>query len=821
MAYVRIQQSSHRVSRGSEKVFIPNLSIHGFSSEPNTFVWTLGSAYSNFSESHEEGSKFSVSVSSGGLDEKHISIRVEDIKNGEVVFVPVSVTVSNGGESASYSCKITVLKGSPRSTPITIKGIKNGRLIYTKIYQNSIERRIEKARIKNNEWVSSETGGSMQDLQLNIDQFTKGGKKLHEWDLNSSAQGLYNFENEMFNLPYRSRKSITQSAKYGRKLLTNNELEMPMYYDGRSNHSTLFNPVYPPNSKIEEPPFIMPYPEPDECSHETISSDCSTYNCHTNECGDEECNITETSVTESVEDFCSSSDPDYFSIQEQAALQNLKEKKFPSSTDTLKPNSTGEILKKIQCNINKQNEALDRIDEIIARTNKISDHVDAKWPGKSSEKNCPKPARHTDRKYRVTNTYGPREIVVRDESCTGTKELNHDVTVTAKDTLETVRNFKYRTGISKKLDDLPNQDKIDFVETAKPYDSYPNEPFDTRQYAKEMELIQSCVQETSFAKTFQQQTLMTLNSSIKSMTSDKYDCININGNYVNDITIFYNGKPKKFSSLAAANEFLKEKDVTTETHPNNPHPAVETWKTTATNDIIPNIQVPFGNTGLYAFGGYGRGTCNVTTVDLGPAKAYFTESKASSNLTTQGGFGSSNGEGTSENATHRRNGRKQSSKSGSGKSPTNPEPDTHGNTGDAVGGDTNPTVPSSVNNAPDAAAVGDTNGPGNNKSGSTWSSNFVNPPPQVDSNSYTWDYYNVGVGYRNSWRKLKYDVNVYGSWNLDDCPAAGIVKNDLMRAGVQASLEFDEKWFAKFHVERNMINDRTEASALFGIQFEQ
>ena len=133
MAYTRIEQSSYSVLNGSDKIFIPNLSIHGFSSDPNSYIWTIGTSYSNFSESDEEFSNFSVSIASGGLNERHIGIKVTNIKEGEVVFVPISITVSNGGESASYTAKATITKGKARTTPITIKGIKNGRLVYTNL----------------------------------------------------------------------------------------------------------------------------------------------------------------------------------------------------------------------------------------------------------------------------------------------------------------------------------------------------------------------------------------------------------------------------------------------------------------------------------------------------------------------------------------------------------------------------------------------------------------------------------------------------------------------------------------------------------------
>ena len=478
MAYVRIEQSSHEVHQATgpfgDKTFIPNLSIHGFSSEPDTYIWTLGTAYSNYTESKEEWSKFSISVASGGLDEKHLGIRVQNIRDGEAVFIPISITVSKGGESASYSCKTVVVMGSPRSTPITISGIKNGRLIYTKIYQDAIERRIKNAELKNSQFIAMEDtpAPSIQDMQLNIDEFTRTGKKTYELDLNSSADRLYQLENEVWNLKLGDRRNLVQGSNLGMKPLVAGEIPIPMYYEGRSTHETIFNSPHG-RQKNEEPAFIMPYNETDKdpCAHNSITTKCDSYNCEENECGDTECTTTTTTTTQSLADYCAdvnNNDHGNAPMSNEQLLEHLDTvlEQDSDEDDPTKP-------KKLNCKVTRL--SYDQIQEKINQINAELDELESKKDkaGVKYDEMCPKPGKTENRSYRTTTTVSPSRMEIKDKSCHTSATVTATTTATAS-VFRKKKKWDYYIGTRNYTEFRDAMPTVEDSPGINPYVSYPH-----------------------------------------------------------------------------------------------------------------------------------------------------------------------------------------------------------------------------------------------------------------------------------------------------------------------------------------------------------
>lgn len=286
MRFVKIDTSVYRIKSGSSQVILPKYSTKGFSGKPTSHTWSIGTHYSNYSESPEEVSNASVSLLSGSLTDKDISIRASGLASGEVVFIPITVTVSYLSETATTTSKIIVVKGSPRTTPVGAKFIRNGRIVKSKFYRNTIESRIY---INNNNHIRSESGklpSAQKALYLSINDWKKYGEKSYQKNIFTSPTSLY-IENQWEEFSNAEKELAKDCIKKGVPLSPPNSSSIPLQDENGETHSCLMQAsVEPFRLKSLRGPLLWngcSYPEPcsvnDPYAHNTSIKSVTLDSC--------------------------------------------------------------------------------------------------------------------------------------------------------------------------------------------------------------------------------------------------------------------------------------------------------------------------------------------------------------------------------------------------------------------------------------------------------------------------------------------------------------------------------------------------------------
>ena len=266
---IEIDTTHYKINNGTKKTILPKVSARGFSGTPS-FLWTIGTYLSNYKESDEESSNVSVNIVAGSTSEEFIAIELTGIKDGEVVFLPLSVTATYLTESKSITGKITIASGQPRTTPIRVKVVKNGRLRETKIYKDAIERRIIRNQLIHP--MEKPTQGS-QDAQQTTDEFTQSGKKLYKQSFFTDPSSLY-AENDIdshTDLAEGEKERVKLQIQAGIYPRPRNTGTFPIQLEDGSLDDVLVE--YGLDAPVaDQQPFYMPYPEP--CEKQGTTTTC-------------------------------------------------------------------------------------------------------------------------------------------------------------------------------------------------------------------------------------------------------------------------------------------------------------------------------------------------------------------------------------------------------------------------------------------------------------------------------------------------------------------------------------------------------------------
>lgn len=280
-AVVVVDTTAHLVNTGDSVTIIPKFDTKGFSSDLNTFLWTIGEIKSNFSESPVKAST-AICNALTPLDQEHIAYEVSDISEGEVVWIPISITVSDGIESASQTFTQSARRGKPVTEPIIAKAIKDGRICQIPIYEDSIEGQLCNQNGGYLDDLRIKTGGtSIQEaMACGVGDFVKNETPFRSIGIRNHPSALYAKEHNYKKLTpqsdaalkaVKSRKGVGYNAP---PIPANHDVASikPIYFDGRSVHMvSLAPPNTVKNFSKQAQPIYMPYPEPidndnDECS---------------------------------------------------------------------------------------------------------------------------------------------------------------------------------------------------------------------------------------------------------------------------------------------------------------------------------------------------------------------------------------------------------------------------------------------------------------------------------------------------------------------------------------------------------------------------
>jgi hypothetical protein len=269
MAKVFLDNTHYKVNIGNSVALVPNCYFMDFSEEPDTFLWSIGSITSNFSNSASETSTITSSALTP-FDQKHFSIKIDNISDGEVVWVPVSLTASKDAESASITMTCSVARGTPRTCSVLVKMVTDGRLGAIDIVEDTIENQIEDVMcgIHDGKRIYGETVG--QDLTPSIGELIENGAQMTQIGLHGAPESLY-VENKMGEMTPDEQTQLHNLSRLknpgfnGLEPSPNaNESEnKDFHFEGRSMHT--IRTRHPEQMRIDNDftaQFYMPYPVP-------------------------------------------------------------------------------------------------------------------------------------------------------------------------------------------------------------------------------------------------------------------------------------------------------------------------------------------------------------------------------------------------------------------------------------------------------------------------------------------------------------------------------------------------------------------------------
>jgi len=301
---VVVDHSQYKITSGSNIVISPNFKYKNFTEAPNNFIWTVGTLEGNFIETRKETSFASTEVLTS-LSLERISIKVKNVSDQEVVFIPISLTISNSstGESASYTSYSIVYKGIPKTTAIQIRAVRNGRLIETEIYEASIEDKMKMYIKKVHPTYTNTTPPSVDDsdIKRTVQDSLPNTKDYMDYTQRQESLGQSpstgGTTDALVTSADQFYKDVTDPASYDSKptdvvektvhdsyannypgfnaLNTpwggTNNINFSMYnIPGRSPHyvatATANTPHGGPNAQPIAMPIYVPYPKSDPCT---------------------------------------------------------------------------------------------------------------------------------------------------------------------------------------------------------------------------------------------------------------------------------------------------------------------------------------------------------------------------------------------------------------------------------------------------------------------------------------------------------------------------------------------------------------------------
>lgn len=194
MQFLKIDNSVYKLAgESTSQIILPTCKFVGFSQDPDVFLWSIGDIESNYLENRNESS-FALATSLSSLNENKISIKVTNLSEGEVVFLPISLTISNStnGESASATSYNMIYRGNPRTVPISVKNVRNGRLCEFDLYEMTIEKKIYMYNSSMNPIKLKSAGFSnIQDQYKDVSELNKTKTPGTTLGVASSAGSLY------------------------------------------------------------------------------------------------------------------------------------------------------------------------------------------------------------------------------------------------------------------------------------------------------------------------------------------------------------------------------------------------------------------------------------------------------------------------------------------------------------------------------------------------------------------------------------------------------------------------------------------------------
>ena len=162
---LRIDCSIYKITSGSNVILCPKFNLE--SSEPIIqYNWSIGNIDSTFKE-HKNYTSYATKTNLTPLNQKNIFIKISNVSDEEVCFIPVNLTVRTSSNVYSASASQAVYRGIPRTLPLELKIVRNGRLAATQVFDGQIERRIYNAN-KNREFLSKEDSINQEKTFKNI-----------------------------------------------------------------------------------------------------------------------------------------------------------------------------------------------------------------------------------------------------------------------------------------------------------------------------------------------------------------------------------------------------------------------------------------------------------------------------------------------------------------------------------------------------------------------------------------------------------------------------------------------------------------------------
>ena len=286
MQFLKLDNSVYKLAgESTSQIILPTYKFVGFSQDPNIFLWSIGDIEGNYLENRNESS-FAAVTSLNSLNENKVALKVTNLSEGEVVFLPISLTVmsTSTGENASATAYNMIYKGHPRTVPVTVKNVRNGRLCEFDLYEMTIEKKIYVYNSSLNPVKLKSAGFSDIQDQYNdistLDTSTTPGMGL---SVASSAGSLYPD-------PYNPQGSPSTETNPGADRALSDYLRenqppgynapnvpfsppsstVLMNFPGRSSHVVQVQTPAPGQTSQTSPgPIAMPYPSCGSCSTST------------------------------------------------------------------------------------------------------------------------------------------------------------------------------------------------------------------------------------------------------------------------------------------------------------------------------------------------------------------------------------------------------------------------------------------------------------------------------------------------------------------------------------------------------------------------
>lgn len=196
-----------------------------FQSEDDFFMeWTIVKQGSNYVNTIDKTSNVQIKALTP-LDQQDVSFSVENIQEGEVVYLSLILTVTSGGESYEAYSNQVIIRGDPENTNFMIYKCENGRLINEVVYDIAIEAAIMSAldgEFLHSHWTRTDNGNKkfikpyLKEMLQNRNRIRKvtGGLELEtdpEGDqVLTSTYGFQSIQDE-YKL-YAHGRDVTEEA---------------------------------------------------------------------------------------------------------------------------------------------------------------------------------------------------------------------------------------------------------------------------------------------------------------------------------------------------------------------------------------------------------------------------------------------------------------------------------------------------------------------------------------------------------------------------------------------------------------------------------